>query len=36
MFFLIYVLEGNLQRISWSSQAIDFFKCPIVKFKLNF
>ena len=33
---LIYVLEGNLQWNSWICNMIDYLKCSIVKFKLNF
>ena len=36
MFFLIYVLEGNLQWNSWICNMIDSLKGSIVKFKLNF
>ena len=34
--FLIYVLEGNLQWNSWICKMVDYLKCSIVKFKLNF
>ena len=36
VFFFIYVLEGNLQWISWIFKMIDYLKGSIVKFKLNF
>ena len=35
-FFLIYVLEGNLQWTSWICKMIDYLRGSIVKFKLNF
>ena len=35
-FFLIYVLEGNLQWYRWIGNMIDYLKGSIVKFKLNF
>ena len=34
--FFIYVLEGNIQWNSWIYKMIDYLKCSIVKFKLNF
>ena len=34
--FFIFVLEGNRQWNSWIYKMIDYFKCSIVKFKLNF
>ena len=36
LFFFIYVLEGNLQWYSWIGNMIEYLKCSIVKFKLNF
>ena len=35
-FFLIYVLEDNLQWNSWICKKIDCLKGSIVNFKLNF
>ena len=36
LFFFIYVLEDNIEWISWCCQMIDRLKGSIVKFKLNF
>ena len=36
VFFLIHVLEGNLQWNSWICKMVDYLKGSIVKFKLNF
>ena len=36
IFFLTFVLEGNLQWNSWICKMIDYLKGSIVKFKLSF